>query len=278
MTKTNAVLGSPHFMSPEQMIATRDVDPRTDIWSLGVILYQLTTGKFPFPGRSATEIISVIYTKRPDPPSHLAPHLPPAFDDIVMRCLRLDAAERYGSVADLAAALAPLAPPSASFTLERIAGYAMADARITGSAMPAPAGSAEDQSDRSPWPAVGMDPMADSMSSAPTNVLNVASKTEVLPAGIPGAPRQVSLAAPNHAPVDDSMSAAATRVLQGASNVRARNDTLVMPLNADASSSGAGTGSTKKSSSLSHKGDAIAAVIAAVVIGLVALAVSLLRK
>lgn len=131
MTKTHAVLGSPQFMSPEQMRATRDVDARADVWSLGVILYQLTTGKLPFRGRSSTEIIANMFSTRPEPPSRLVSRLPKAFDDIVLRCLRLDAADRYATVQELATALTPLAPPAASFTLERIARYATADPRMT---------------------------------------------------------------------------------------------------------------------------------------------------
>src|SRR5262249_6515045 len=69
MTKTNAVLGSPHYMSPEQIRSARTVDPRTDIWSLGVILYRLTTGKLPFSGQNATELIATVLEADATPPS-----------------------------------------------------------------------------------------------------------------------------------------------------------------------------------------------------------------
>jgi serine/threonine-protein kinase len=136
VTKTHAVLGSPHFMSPEQMHSSRDVDARADIWSLGVILYQLTTGRLPFRGRSVTEIVAVVLSGPPAPPSTLAPHLPPGFDAVVLRCLRLNAAERYGSIGELAVALTPFAPHAAASILERIARIASSAIRKSGGAMP----------------------------------------------------------------------------------------------------------------------------------------------
>lgn len=208
MTNTSAVLGSPQFMSPEQMRASRDVDLRTDIWALGVILYQLTTGKFPFRGRSSTEIIANMFTVRPEPPSRLSPRLPPKFDEIVMRCLRLEATDRFATIPELAQALAPLAPPAASFTLERIARYASPDSLRTGTGLPAAdlgsGGASEDFF--TPNPHVPGDWLAGSgaetnanetISSAPTRVMSGAAieaetianvRTQVMS----GAPNQVS--------------------------------------------------------------------------------------
>ena len=137
VTKTHAILGSPHFMSPEQMHSSRDVDARADVWSLGVILYQLTTGRLPFRGRSVTEIVAMVLSGPPAPPSTLVPQLPPAFDAVVLRCLRLNSAERYASIGELAAALAPFAPASAGYILERIARVATSFVRKSGGAMPA---------------------------------------------------------------------------------------------------------------------------------------------
>lgn len=137
VTKTHAVLGSPHFMCPEQMHSSKDVDARADIWSLGVILYQLTTGRLPFRGRSVTEVVANVLSGPPPPPSTVNPHLPPAFDVVVLSCLKLNPAERLGSIAELAAALTLFAPPAAGYLLEKIARVQASFVRKSGGAMPA---------------------------------------------------------------------------------------------------------------------------------------------
>lgn len=137
VTKTHAVLGSPHFMCPEQMHSSKDVDVRADIWSLGVILYQLTTGRLPFRGRSVTEIVASVLSGPPAPPSSINPQLPPAFDAVVLSCMRLNPAERFGSIAELAAALTLFAPPAAGYLLDKIARVQSSFVRKSGGALPA---------------------------------------------------------------------------------------------------------------------------------------------
>ncbi len=221
MTNTSAVLGSPQFMSPEQMRASRDVDIRADIWSLGVILYQLTTGKLPFRGRSSTEIIANMFSTRPEPPSRLAPQVPRAFDEIVMRCLRLDAADRFATVADLAAALAPLAPASASFTLERIARYTNADAHKQAGALMAANAHLNGPSDETSTPSpllpsdwrtpTGTEANAsETISSAPTRVMpGGALDAELIAAG----GTQVMQSAPNSFTAEPFASTAVTKLM-----------------------------------------------------------------
>ena len=109
LTNTAAVLGSPRYMSPEQLRSARDVDARTDIWALGVILYELVAGRVPFPATSLTEAAVKVAMDEPDPLD-----ADPAYVRVVMRCLEKSASKRYQDVAAFAAELAPLAPSGAA--------------------------------------------------------------------------------------------------------------------------------------------------------------------
>jgi eukaryotic-like serine/threonine-protein kinase len=121
MTKPTTVLGSPLYMSPEQMACASQVDTRTDIWSLGVILYQLVTGVRPYRGSSIIEVYSKML--RPATPiSELRPDAPPGLDRVILRCLQGERERRFSTVAELAVALAPFATPRARLSIERIVG------------------------------------------------------------------------------------------------------------------------------------------------------------
>lgn len=107
LTATTQVLGSPSYMSPEQLRASRDVDQRTDIWALGAILYELLTGSVPFPAGSLTQLTAMVISDPPRPIESLRADAPPELRAIALRCLEKRPEDRYASVADLAAALAP---------------------------------------------------------------------------------------------------------------------------------------------------------------------------
>ncbi len=104
------IAGSPGYASPEQL-ATSDVDERADVWGLGVVLYELVTGRRPFEATSLTDALIVAATQ-PAPPM-TSPHgaLPIDFEAVVRRCLEKDREDRFASVCDLADALAAYAPP-----------------------------------------------------------------------------------------------------------------------------------------------------------------------
>ena len=104
-TKTTAIMGSPFYMSPEQMESTRGVDIRTDIWGLGIILYELVTGKTPFEGNTMPEVCLRIATQQPAPLRSLRMDAPAALELAILRCLEKDREKRYGNVARLAVAL-----------------------------------------------------------------------------------------------------------------------------------------------------------------------------
>jgi serine/threonine-protein kinase len=105
LTRTATVLGSPRYMSPEQLRSPRDVDARADIWALGAILYEMVSGRVPFPAISITELSVMIAVDAPKPLD-----VEPEFLRVVLRCLEKSADRRYPDVAALAADLVAFAP------------------------------------------------------------------------------------------------------------------------------------------------------------------------
>ena len=101
---SDRVLGTPAYLSPEQ-IEGRTQDGRSDLFSLGIVLYEMITGVRPFAGNSLGEVCAQILTVNPVPPSKLNPAVPVAFDRIIARCLARNPADRYQSGNDLARAL-----------------------------------------------------------------------------------------------------------------------------------------------------------------------------
>ena len=119
LTTTSAVIGSPMYMSPEQLRATRDADPRSDIWSIGVTLYELIAGEGPFPWQSLPELCAAILKDPPTPLLARMPEVPPDLDAALLRCLEKNPAQRFANVAELAAAIAPFGRPGAIASSDR---------------------------------------------------------------------------------------------------------------------------------------------------------------
>ena len=114
-TSTAAMLGSPLYMSPEQLRSSKNVDARADIWAIGVILYELLTGVVPFEGETLGALFSAILETDAPRVSAKVRDVPAGLDAIIMRCLQRRPEDRFPSVADLARELAPFttAQPSA---------------------------------------------------------------------------------------------------------------------------------------------------------------------
>ncbi len=132
MTRTNALLGSPLYMSPEQMQSSRDVDSRTDIWSLGVILFELLSGRPPFDAETVTELAIKVATQ--PTPSLLAtsPHVPTGLDAAIARCLAKDQSQRFQSIAELAQALREYGSSASRVSVERVEGTPRVSVRVAG--------------------------------------------------------------------------------------------------------------------------------------------------
>ncbi|WP_437316508.1 protein kinase domain-containing protein [Sorangium sp. So ce385] len=120
-TSTGQMLGTPHYMPPEQMRGQRDVDARADIWAVGSLLYVLLTGRYPMHARSVQTVSLVLGGKFVPPlPSQVRRGLTPEIDPIIMRCLERDRDRRWPDLAELTLALRPFAPPAAEPLVERI--------------------------------------------------------------------------------------------------------------------------------------------------------------
>jgi serine/threonine protein kinase len=108
MTMTQSVFGTPIYMSPEHVRSAKHVDARSDVWSLGVILYEAISGKAPFDGDSVTALAAAISIDKPKPLGSVTKtKLPEGFEAVVMRALEKDPSQRHASATALAAALRP---------------------------------------------------------------------------------------------------------------------------------------------------------------------------
>ncbi len=149
-TQSGDLLGSPYYMSPEQMRGSRDVDTRADIWALGVITFELLTQKVPFPGETATQVCSAVLEGQTPSLRSLRPDVPEGLVAIVSRCLERDREKRFQSAAQLALALRGVADELSGRSTRSIARAAPAFSRtligvgtsseaVTGSAALGPA-------------------------------------------------------------------------------------------------------------------------------------------
>jgi serine/threonine-protein kinase len=141
VTKTQAVLGSPRYMSPEQMRSTRDVDARADVWALGAVVHELVAGEPPFDAETMTALCAAILQDPPRSLRALRPDAPPQLEAAICGALEKDRDRRYANVAQFAAALAPFGSATSRASAERIArvlGVPMAAAYTTSPTNPRP--------------------------------------------------------------------------------------------------------------------------------------------
>jgi serine/threonine protein kinase len=118
LTGAEAVLGTPAYMAPEQMKTSKDADARSDLWSIGVVMYQLITGRPPFAGESYAELVLKVSGEQPSP---MMVPLPPGLGEVILRCLEKNPMMRPQNVGELARQLAPYAtdPITAASSAQR---------------------------------------------------------------------------------------------------------------------------------------------------------------
>jgi len=119
-TRTGDIMGSPAYMAPEQMESSTQVDHRADVWSLGVVLYQLVVGKPPFQGDTLPLLCMHVVNDEPPSMATIRGDLPDGFEAVVMKCLQKEPVDRYRDVGELARALAPFGPKNATTSASRI--------------------------------------------------------------------------------------------------------------------------------------------------------------
>jgi serine/threonine-protein kinase len=120
MTKTNVQMGTPSYMAPEQLRSVRDIDPRVDVWALGVVLYELLTGTLPFEGDTLASIAVAVCLNPAPLLRTIRSDVPAGLEEVVRRCLEKERDGRYPSIVTFAEALAPLASAEGVASSQRI--------------------------------------------------------------------------------------------------------------------------------------------------------------
>jgi serine/threonine-protein kinase len=120
-TRTGLVIGTPTYMSPEQCEGKGMIDHRSDVYSLGVVMYELLTGRVPFPGDGFGEILVAHLTRTPDSPRSLNPDISPELEAIVLHAIEKDRNRRFQSMAEFEAAVTD--PPGHLAQFSQLPGY-----------------------------------------------------------------------------------------------------------------------------------------------------------
>ncbi len=168
-TRTGLVIGTPTYMSPEQCEGKGLIDARSDIYSLGVVMYELLTGRVPFPGEGFGEILVAHLTKEPEAPSKLNPDITPELEAIVMHAIEKDRNRRFQTMEEFGAAIADTAAHFASY--KQLPGY-------TSAASSSPGVSAATQMHAVGAQVTGHGPAVTTQSPRPTTLSGSAAEVE----------------------------------------------------------------------------------------------------
>jgi HEAT repeat protein len=128
LTSAGEIMGTPHYMSPEQVMGKLEIDARSDIFSIGIMLYRSATGIPPFSGDNFRDIASQVLYHTPPPPSQVTPGLPPSFDALVMKAIQKEPQDRYAAITDMGSDLERI---RAELGIEKDAYLAYAETKAT---------------------------------------------------------------------------------------------------------------------------------------------------
>ncbi len=213
LTRTNALLGTPCYMSPEQVMQARTIDGRADQWSMGVMLYEAVTGAKPFFSETLLVIMTSITSEDPVPPRVHRPELDAGFEAVILRTLQRRPDDRFASMRDLGSALLPYASEAAQArwyaefneapqSAPRLSGPNLRAPRFSGPPAPAmPSFAVEEEATRARQESAPVD--------EPTELVNTTSQDTDFPAGFLPPPVQ-----PIRAAVTSSQSQPGVRVSQ----------------------------------------------------------------
>jgi eukaryotic-like serine/threonine-protein kinase len=134
-TRTGLVIGTPTYMSPEQCEGKGHIDHRSDVYSLGIVMYELLTGSVPFPGEGFGEVLVAHLTQQPAKPSAVNPHVPPALEAIVMHAIEKDRNRRFQTMNEFLQAIED--PDAHAAAWRGLPDYAKSAAAATLPSMPA---------------------------------------------------------------------------------------------------------------------------------------------
>jgi serine/threonine protein kinase len=121
LTQTHTAMGSPLYMSPEQMRSAKSVDARTDVWSLGIVLYEMLTGTLPFMADTMPQLCALILETEPPSLKDAVPDLPEGLDEAVRKAIARNMDDRYQDIAEFALAVGPFAGSAGIESARRVA-------------------------------------------------------------------------------------------------------------------------------------------------------------
>ncbi|MBS2019188.1 MAG: protein kinase [Deltaproteobacteria bacterium] len=164
LVKTASMMGTPLYMAPEQVRSAEDVDERSDIWSLGMVLYELLTGTTAFETTNITELCAMILEAPAQPITDHRKDLPTGYVAIIEKCLEKDPSRRYQNVAELAVALMPFAPRRARICAERATTALCAAGMMEESSVRFPTSVPPPSPGQASWAPLPSDPLVPSVS------------------------------------------------------------------------------------------------------------------